>query len=64
LREDFEKYPERLRYNIGVDHQSSTDEYRNIDEFLSVWHVDLPTFLFGDVEIRTGNDNEADPESY
>lgn len=64
LREDFEKYPERFRQDIGVDHQSSTDEYSNIDEFLSVWHVDLPTFLFGEVEIRTGNDNETDPEDY
>lgn len=40
-----------------IDHQSSTDYYRTIDEFLADCGCTIKEFVFGDVCINTDNDN-------
>lgn len=40
-----------------IDHQSSTDEYRTIDEFLDDCGCTITEFVFGDICVHTDNDN-------
>lgn len=40
-----------------IDHQSSTDEYSTIDDFLSDCGCTIAEFVFGDVCVHTDNDN-------
>ena len=40
-----------------IDHQSSTDDYRTIDEFLADCGCTITEFVFGDVCVHTDNDN-------
>ena len=47
-------------YPFGyIDHQSSTDEYGSLQDFLDDWGITLERFIFDpNIVLRTGNDND------
>jgi hypothetical protein len=47
----------RLAIDGYVDHQSSTDDYKDIADFLAQNELTAEEFIFGDVEVKIDNDN-------
>jgi hypothetical protein len=50
-------YSNELAIDGYVDHQSSTDDYKDIADFLAQNELTAEEFIFGDVEVEIDNDN-------
>jgi hypothetical protein len=52
-----DEYTKELAIDGYVDHQSSTDDYKDIADFLAQNKLTAEEFIFGDVEVDISNDN-------
>ena len=47
-----------LKFNGYIDHQSSSDDYKSLRDFLDDWGIDIKRFIFDlNVVLHTDNDN-------
>ena len=55
---EIQDYGDFVRFNGYIDHQSSTDDYNSLKDFLDDYGLTIERFLFDvNVVLRTGNDN-------
>ena len=52
-----DEYTNELAIDGYVDHQSSTDDYKDIADFLAQNKLTAEEFIFGDVSVEISNDN-------